>query len=268
MSIENLPLPELLANRPWLKRLHPFPHYVAREVFIERAYREIEGTFREFLSGGLSEQPGTGQFARHKSGYDAYSLGFTPQLCGPLRIFLSRAWADLLARLAGVSHTGEVNGGLHYHLVGSRSGRVHNDLNPGWFVDCEESDGINVSQPDLCSYFHGQTFREGLVARERVRAVAMLFYLNNQPWREGDGGETGLYSFGGTSVENYAAAVPPLNNSLLVFECTPYSYHTFLSNRRHPRSCVIMWLHRTKEEAVSRWGEAKIVNWPRAGEKG
>jgi hypothetical protein len=55
--------------------------------------------------------------------------------------------------------------------------------------------------------------------------------------------------------------VPPINNSMLLFECTPYSYHSFISNRRSVRNCLVMWLHRPKEEVTARWGETVIEKW-------
>jgi hypothetical protein len=146
-KIEHLSLSKVLSNRRWLKRLYPFPHVVAREVFVAAAYQELEAAFQKIFAGGLSNQAGADQFAPCESGYDAYSLGFTPQLSGPLRIFLSPSWVELLARLTDTTHTGEVNGGLHYHKVGSRNGKVHNDLNPGWFAECRQTDGVSVSQP-------------------------------------------------------------------------------------------------------------------------
>ncbi len=50
-----------------------------------------------------------------------------------------------------------------------------------------------------------------------------------------------------------------------MFECTPYSCHTFLTNTRNPRNNLVLWVHRTKTEAVSRWGERSIVYWKKKG---
>ena len=58
-----------------------------------------------------------------------------------------------------------------------------------------------------------------------------------------------------------AAAVPPVNNMLLAFECTPNSYHSFISNKVAERNSVIMWLHRSDEMAVNRWGENTLERW-------
>ena len=52
-----------------------------------------------------------------------------------------------------------------------------------------------------------------------------------------------------------------MNNSLVLFECTPFSWHGYLGNRAKPRNSVVMWLHRPKADVVARWGEPSIVRW-------
>jgi 2OG-Fe(II) oxygenase superfamily len=263
-----MPLERALANRRWLYRDEPFPHVTAQAVFTRACYRELEAEFQRILERGFADpasvraEPGMPgrQFARGMPGYDAYGFNFSPELEGPLRLFVSRPWHDLLAGLFGVNATGHVNAGLHHHKVGSTSGNPHNDLNPAWFVDYESPDGINLARHDICSYSTGRARVPGVVPKVVVRAVAMIFYLNNPPWSQGDGGETALYR---TQRDEPEVIVPPINNSLLAFGCTPYSYHSFLSNVRHERNTVIMWLHRSRSEVVTRWGKRAIVDWPR-----
>ena len=247
-----------LKSRRWVRRSAPFPHVLAQEVFAGEVYAELEAAFKTLLAAPLQAHFNIGPF-RHKSAYDVCSVGFTPRTTGPLSLFISRSWHDVLAAVLGMTATGDINGGLHHHRVGSASGRVHNDLNPGWFPRADDGAGINVSD-ERCDYHHGATKEPDLAVQERVRAAAMLFYINNPHWRAGDGGETGLYL--SASDSEPAASIPPINNTLLLFECTPYSYHRFLANRRNERNSIILWLHRAKEEAVSRWGN-KIVYWPK-----
>ena len=250
-----------------MRRSHPWPHVLVREAFGDYLYHNLEEEFRRLLALGFANdgRSRSGLFTRNMSGYDAYSINFTPEMTGPFRLFLLRGWHDLLAGLFGIEATGDVNGGLHHHAAGSASGKIHNDFNPGWFVGSSDEQSVNVSDHRLCSYHHGTLLPggKGLTPREEVRAVAMVYYLNNPPWSPGDGGETGLYRSPRCEIEKPGVAVPPLNNSLLAFECTPYSYHRFLSNRRHERNSVILWLHRTKADAVARWGERSIVCWPK-----
>ncbi|WP_433757792.1 2OG-Fe(II) oxygenase family protein [Nocardia sp. CA-135398] len=91
-----------------------------------------------------------------------------------------------------------------------------------------------------------------------MRAVAVLFYFGNPDWRPGDGGETGLFAHIGANPVP-ALTVPPLNNSLLLFECTPRSWHSFVGDNVAARNSVMMWLHRPKEDVLRRWGGDSIA---------
>jgi hypothetical protein len=235
---------------------------VAQNVFKSGLYGQMAAQFQSMLDKGVSDNPAQDRFARTIKGYDAYAMSFTSSLDGPLAFFVSRPWHDMLARFLGIEATGDINGGFHHHEPGSGSGRPHNDLNPGWFVDAPRHDGINVSSYEICDYHTGKAASADAKRRETVRAAALLFYLNNPPWSPGDGGETGLYLDPNQPIDEPTARAAPVNNSLLLFECTPHSYHAFLRNHRSGRNSLIMWLHRTKAEVETRWGNRAIVYWP------
>ena len=243
-------LEDVIANRRWVCRQDPFPHIVARNVFTEDAYRAFVTGFEHALATYFAKNP------------DSFTMKMSDDRNSPFAMFTSRAWHDMLATLWGIDATGDVDGGLHHHEPGGKGGHVHNDLNPGWFVGAARSDRVNLPRPAICSYYHGDVAREGVAPRRTVRAVAMLYYLNNPPWRPGDGGETGLYRANDDGVLSPVAVVPPINNSMLLFECTPHSYHSFIASK-NARNSIIMWLHRPYADAVGRWGEEAIVAWPR-----
>jgi hypothetical protein len=249
-----------VANRRWLRREKPFPHIIATNVFSRAFYRSLEREFyRQFeqaAPGGLNDP------SLKMRGYDAYGLHFSPNQSGPFSIFVSRAWHDLMASLFNVNACGFINAGLHHHLVGSGNGRVHTDLSIGWFVDYPSRSGIRVSRHDLCHYTDGAALAPGVRPFESVRAVSMLFYLANPPWSPGDGGETGLYQSSQDPVDSPAFRMPPINNSILLFECTPHSYHSFLRNNKSVRNSIIMWIHSSKDQAIARWGDDALVRFP------
>lgn len=252
-------LSTLLRNRRWIRHTWPLPYFAARDVFIPTLYREQVAAFAELLGRGFAAEPDGARFCRSLPGYDAHALGFSRSLPEPFGVFLSRAWHDMLAQLAGVRATGDVDGGFHHHAVGSASGWIHTDLNPVWFAGAAPPDGVNLSDGRLCDYTTGKPTRAGVCPRGVVRALTMIFYLGDDEWRAGDGGETGLYAAVDRPVEKPDAVVPPAGNSLLVFACTPFSYHAFLKNHRRPRNSVILWLHGDKDEAVARWGARALV---------
>jgi hypothetical protein len=246
----------------FIERCDPFRHWVASDVFPQSVLDELGRSFEGILARGLAVPAHPSRLSKRMAGYDAYALSLT-RLGGPLELFHTRRWHDLLAELTGVRSTLDVSASMHHHAVGSETGKVHNDFNPAFFADNSKADGVNVNDPRLCSYQFGEVYQAGFNPRACVRAVTMLFYLANPPWRPGDGGETGLYRSAKQPLQQPTCAVPPVNNSLLVFECTPASFHTFLSNRAGVRNSVILWLHRTREEAVLRWGESALVPWKR-----
>ena len=247
-------LEDVLAHRRWVRRATPFPHVVAQNVFVPDVYQQLAGHFARLLR----ECPDA--FRRDMAGYDAAGAALDKHRDGPLELFLRRDWHDLVTGVAGVACTGDVSASLHHHQPGSDTGWPHNDLNPGWFpAEPAPPDRVRVPADGPVSYHHG-TRPDGVDARETVRAVSVLFYLGNEPWQHGAGGETALFASGDRG-RGPAALVPPVNNSLVLFECTPHSWHAFCTNPRMPRNSLVMWLHRAKQDVVTRWGEHSIVRW-------
>jgi hypothetical protein len=244
----------LISNRRWVRRSYPFAHAAAQNVFEPDFYAELHQDFQRIER----DQPEV--FQRNMTGYDASGAEVVRHRDGPLGVFLSRQWHDLVAGVANVDATGDVNAGLHHHDPGSLGGWPHVDLDDAFFAEpAPKSDEIRVAGEHGINYLNGSG-GDGTGVRQLVRAVALLFYLGNPQWEAGDGGETGLF----TSAESFSAgpyyAVPPVNNSLVLFECTPFSWHSFMSNRT-PRNSVVMWLHRTREDVIDRWGEHRVAKW-------
>jgi hypothetical protein len=244
----------LLAHRRWVRRSLPFPHVVATNVFTDDTYAELTADFGRIMGAGAIAHATT-------PGYEAKSARLAEHVDGPLGVFLSRAWHDLVAGVVGVrTATGDVSGALHHHAPGGAAGWPHNDLNPGWFAGPPPApDEIRVENVDGVDYHRGSA--DDASARETMRAVSVLFYLANPEWSAGDGGETGLFASAEAGSRGDGAFVPPVNNSLVLFECTPYSWHAYAGASRHIRNCLVMWLHRPKPEVVERWGEAAIAYW-------
>jgi hypothetical protein len=250
------PIRDILAQRRWLQRTHPFPHVIAYDVFRPAIYRRLEEAFLELL-----EQTGGRPYMK---AHDIYGRTVNQNIAQRLDPLLTRPWHDLLARILRINSTGHVAVGIHHHQVGSQHGFPHNDLNPGWFLTSPLPDDLAIAGSDI-EYTTGTVLDETTESEpiETIRAASVLFYLANRKWEIGDGGGTGLYRSGKDDIERPVAMVPPLNNSMLMFECTPVSYHGFISNHRNPRNSIVMWLHRPKQEVVERWGERAIVPYGR-----
>jgi hypothetical protein len=248
-----VPLDQLIANRRWCKSAQPFPHVVVEGLFNEEFAEELNVACNQVLAS---------ENLRHFGWYDATAWGFRKSAEWPLSVFMTKEWCDLLASALGVKRSPQVGGGIHHHDVGSASGSVHSDYNPVYFPHAARDAGVQLSEPALVNYQFGTTPRKNVKVHRVVRAVSVLYYLDNPPWRQGDGGETGLYRYRDDPLSSPARAVPPRNNTLLMFEDTPRSFHTFLTNRRSPRRSVVMWLHREVEDAEILHGLDRLETWP------
>ena len=246
---------DLFAHRRWVRRTRPFPHVYARDVFVPEFYQRLTSEWERIRR----ERPEL--LVRIAQGYSADGVRLAELREGPLAVFLSREWHDLVARVGGITASGDVEGSVHHHAPGAPFGWPHNDLNPAWFQGEAPGPG-EVRVPDGTVDTKNGTRPEGVVARETIRGVAVLFYFANPGWQPGDGGETAIYDHlsDGTTAPSMTL-VPPLDNSMLLFEVTPRTWHTFAGNNTKDRNSVVMWVHRSKEDVEQRWGGDKIVPW-------
>jgi hypothetical protein len=254
-------LRRLLQRRLWTRCEDPFPHLRAEQVFTPEFHQELTTAFAAILAGHPPSSWPTACFRRNMVGYDAAAADLNGRVGWPFSVLVSKPWNDLFARLFEIQTNRCIGGALHHHEPGSRDGYIHHDLCTGWFVDHGDPEQITLPNCDMCSYCYGPTpANAGVPVRETVRGVAIIYYLNNADWAPGDGGETGLYRRATDALDQAAVNVPPINNSLLAFECTPRSFHTFRTNRQ-ARDSVIVWTHRDKPAVIAKWGAGAITPW-------
>ncbi|MBT0769064.1 2OG-Fe(II) oxygenase [Kineosporia sp. J2-2] len=262
--LASVDLEDVLAQRAWLRCSDPFPHVIAHDVFTPRFYAELSGALRSVLDRGLSETSDRARFSRTMRGYDAYGLSITHETGGPLALFVSPAWRDLLCGLFGVERTPYVYAGAHHHAPFSEDGFIHNDFNPIWFPRSVPGDEAIVTPAfGRCHFKTGEGTLEPHEKVETVRGAVAILYLLNDGWRTGDGGETALFATRSGPLARPQVTAAPVNNSLVAFECTPNSFHAFLKNHRLPRTSIIMWVHRGLAEASQRYGADRLERWER-----
>lgn len=231
MTVDDLQ--PLLASRRWRWRTSPFPHVVAENVFAADVYQRLAVDYRALLKD-----------AGYNSNNDFFGSSLVLGQCGSLELFLSRAWYTLFSKLFRADGPGFLKAGVHRHRPASRNGFPHNDIWP-------EPVGTDF-------------IRLGGRSERAVRAVAILYYLNNGPWSPGDGGETGLYRDWKDPVSEPAESVPPRDNTLLAFGCNPHSYHAFLSNRKR-RDSVISFVYLGLDDYLTLWGEEGVRQYAEYG---
>lgn len=216
-------------------------------------YGQIASAFTETMH----EMKARKGVTRKNANYDADIVAINHVRADAFAPFFSPSWIDTLYRLMAYPNRGRVDGGLHSSAPGSRTGWIHTDFCSGWFD--EPGDVITTPFfPDraVCDYFTGRAKRPSARPTEYVRVATLIFYLCNDGWHSGDGGETALYSSGQAGPRTTVELVPPLNNSLLLFPCSPHSYHHFVTNPRLTRNSIILWIHATVEDVVAEWGHS------------
>lgn len=241
----------------WWEVRQPFRHFRAKNVLTPPKLESISSKFREILSLSDADRHGPYRLARTTTRYDAEMLAMDETLAKAFEPFFSDVWLKSLATFMGIEFLPQVDGGLHSSPKGSRSGWIHTDYCSAWF---DESGQERIGQlvfpnRSRCDYFTGRAKVEEARPKEFVRAVTMIYYLCNDEWRVGDGGETALYGAAKETSRTATDEMSPVNNSLLLFECSPHSYHRFISNPIRRRNSIILWLHTTLEQARARWGD-------------
>jgi 2OG-Fe(II) oxygenase superfamily len=247
-------LAELDPRGEWSVRQRPFRHIRAERVFREDSYRGLERAFLAIKDARATDANGKLQFRQGPAGYGALMVAMHQQLTSRFAPLFERRWINFLATLLDLPALAQVDGGLHHIPLNSGSGWIHNDFCSGWF-DAGVTGDVVFPDRKKCDYFTGTPRSSDAQPREYIRAATMIFYLQNDGWQEGSGGETGLYAATRAGLGKMCA-VAPLNNSLLLFECSPHSYHRLLANPGCPRNSIILWLHSSVQNAQSRWGRA------------
>jgi len=252
MEVARQPLSEIRQRSLDLKSF-PFRHLHCSLFFTSEFY---EALCRMFEGIKTADPGGAESEMQRFPGYDAYSWVLRPDVPYPLGFFYRPEWRDLFQDLFGIPLTNDVVAQFHHHAVGSEDGFVHNDYNLSCFVDEPIATGINPwhyqchYDPKCNDLTDGKVFA-------RMRSITIIYYLGNEEWSEGDGGETGLFL--GLVEREPAVAIPPRNNSLLAFEASPESYHAFRSNRVSERNSLIMWFHSEVEAKLERHGREPPV---------
>jgi 2OG-Fe(II) oxygenase superfamily len=239
----------------WWGHKYPFRHFRAESVLDVDAYERVSSAFVSILETTEGRNIGPYRLAKTNPKYDALMLGMNEDLARSFDPFFSQAWLRELYKFVGLPEVNRIDGGLHSSPQGSHDGWIHNDLCSGWFDESSPEPGPFPNRK-MCEYFNGTPKSKGAKPTEYIRAATMIYYLCNDGWRPGDGGETGLYPSSRMGLHTEFESVPPINNSVLLFECSPHSYHRFIANPGRTRNSIILWLHTSVARAESMWGGA------------
>ncbi|MGX4695380.1 2OG-Fe(II) oxygenase [Streptomyces sp. JNUCC 63] len=246
-----------LPTGDWWGYRTPFRHWRASDVLDAASYQAVSSAFQGILETTAGQQEGPHRLTTGSANYDAQILPVDDDVASLFSPLFSREWIRSLHQIIAVPETRRIDAALHSSPEGSRTGWVHTDFCSGWFDEKPAvADDLVFADRFACDYFTGRLNNKSANPKEYVRAATMIYYLCNDGWSEGDGGETALYGAAQQQDWTTVELVPPLNNTLLLFECSPHSYHRFLANQRRRRNSIILWLHTTVDDAKSRWLDA------------
>ncbi len=248
----------LIDNGDWFEYKIPFRHFRAENVLDAETYSRISKNFVAVQHGDIKGKNGdVYRLEKLSQNYDALMLGMNEELKNLFEPFFSVDFLTSIAEFLKVPFNFEIDGGLHSNLVNSGTGWIHNDFCNCWFDKNFVREGnLTFPRRDMCDYFTGQQYSEKAKPVKFVRAATLIFYLCNGDWTTGDGGETALYGASQLSDNTIVDLVAPKDNSLILFECSPHSYHRFITNRNKTRNSLILWLHSTPEFSASKWPNA------------
>ncbi len=215
----------------------PIPHILVDDFLLPEAYAAIENSFKQELARGFSTTTkDRSHFHAFDIDYDGYKFAPKTNLKqeNPYRVFYSVQYNQYFSKIFKQLTTLNTSFALHHHPPGDRTGFVHSDFVDKYF-------DVRMALPNLV-LSHGSDIlpkgQEEWYFKEK-RIIALLFYVGNQEWQEGDGGETGLYD---SDHKTLVKKIAPKNNRLLAFHISQKSFHAFQGNKT-PRNCIVQWFH-------------------------
>lgn len=186
------------------------------------------------------------------------ALNYTPPVkciaSSDLSVIASLELRSLIAEAFNIRIDENVLIGMHRHNPPSKAGWAHTDFAVVSFPRTQPNlNGVRVFPVDDGCTYADDTAERQPNAVKTARSLACLYYVANEQWEPGKGGETGVFSNMG---ERLIAKIPPKNNSLFVFECSPLSYHAYLGSEHMERNSFIWWYHSDPGYLLDRYSEA------------
>lgn len=215
----------------------PFPHVVIDDFFKPETYHALAENFDAIRQRGVLDGPWSPDyFHKFDIDYDGYVYTPTATLepTDPTSVFYSLEWNWLFSKLFRQFITSETSVAFHHHPPDNRSGFVHHDNADKRFSPLRRL-------PNGVLYGEGRDTDPLL----RRRKISLIYFLANDGWKEGDGGEVGLYSPDGKTL---ITKIAPINNRLFAFKISPLSQHAFQENKRE-RNSIVQWFHAPGELA-------------------
>ena len=230
---------------------YPFNYVVLYDFFSKEAYTNLHYFVEHYKHAGTK----IGQVGHDpKNFYEGknYSPSFRDLQTTKCSFLLSRGLRDFATSFFHTRVNDYIALGVHSHAAGSPTGWAHSDFNIVSFqkgIVPPTSNSLRMWEPGSCVYTDNSAHNQPNTIKT-ARHIVCILYVGNEQWNMGDGGETGIFSEYETD-RPLISRVPPLNNSLLIFEINPVSAHSFLETKKE-RNSIIWWYHTSPAYAVHR----------------
>lgn len=236
----------------------PFPHVIIDNAFPEKIHRGLTREFQSAINRGLSLTWNKNLFSRLAI-YNAYIWTPNPASQSFSNIFFTHEWLNFIAGFfPDVKRTNNTGVTFHHHSIKSQDTLIQHGMAYGAFKNDPLPNGINAWYHQ-CKHTQDPTLLDTPDIFHEVRAIAIVYFLNNKPWQKSGGGEISLYH---KKEDNEpSVAIAPINNRLLIFEATPHSFHAFKKNLIHERNCIIQWIFEKSEDTFRKYNKKNIVPW-------
>jgi hypothetical protein len=218
------------------KHNHPFKYYVLKDVFKENIYESI---IRD-CDLSTKHTPVYGEIAGSTSNYGGRLQNIPNDSLGiGSDFFVSDIWKNFNMQIFNLMLNNYIALSFHVHDAPAKKGFTHTDFNI-----CSFSKKPDDKDYQLINGNYASDANDSFV--KVMRSVAFLYYFNNDSvlLDNGDGG-TDIFDHNA----KYYSTVNATNNSLLCFEVTPESYHSFAGST-YQRSAIVGWLHSTPVKAI------------------
>lgn len=252
-----LPEISIIKTNPTSLDLEPFPHKHITNFLKEDFYQDLCKKFNEVLDRGV-DPSGTdvNRFNKYTYGFDASFWKPSIDEGYPINEFYSPLWLEYFSKLFNIKLTNDLSITFMHQDFDSKPFTAHTDYSmvgfPKRLPDDTDIRQYNVKYP---TYLKDPQQGEQLGLSVQIRSVLALLYLENPPYLEENGGETGLYdSYESYTLNKPLVKVPPLSNSLLTFESNPRSFHTYLPNKAKKRNTMAFWMHSYLDVKVAKHG--------------
>jgi hypothetical protein len=229
---------------------YPYNYFHSLDYLNDAEYHNLEGHFLKYLQGKAS--------AHRNQNYDAEIYTFQAEDLEWLSCLVKPDHLKFLADVFGIKINNFIDAAIHINRPNNKTGWVHTDFSPGWFPTQEGIDRLALPDMKKVDYRTGELF-DNCKPFKAIRSIASIFFIGND-WNIGDGGEVGVYESQVQNPNFPTIQIPPVSNSLFSFECSPHSFHSFITNKKF-RNSIIFWCHSDIEEVKKRWPLSRLSSY-------